>query len=414
MTSLRCWIVALSLLASAGAQDLLIKNARVLTCAGVEHPVANVLIKDGKIAAIGKDVEGAGVAELEARGKTVMPGFVLAHTPLGLDSRNRNEMIDVTPYLSVLDAIDPSLPFYEDCLRDGHLTICVMPGNAAAISGMGRTVKPWGATVEAMTVDAEPGIKMSMIPRPGRGNRASWVAQIKKAFTEAKRAIDDAESDAEGEGEGGTGNVALDLEAMGVKKRQLAMTRLLKGDLRAHIACGTAGDVVQAMKLIRDYKLKAVLVCSSGTWRAAKHIAESKLPVILEGRLVFRETDMDTGKEVERNLPKIFTDAGIKFGLMTSTGSLGSKYAWYQAACLVRYGMSRGDALAAVTRIPADIIGLGGRKGSIEVGKDADLIVLSDDPLSGRAWVDQGVVGGAVVYERSKDPRLAEIFGSGR
>ena len=397
--------------ASVRAQDLLIKDARVVTCAGKEHAIANVLIKGGRIAAIGRDVKGDGVPELQARGKTVMPGFVLAHSWLGLDSRNRNEMIDVTPYLSVLDAIDPSLPFYEDCLRDGHLTICVMPGNSAAIAGMGRIVRPWGATVEAMTVDAEPGLKISMIPRTGRGNRAAWVAKIRKEFEAAKRAVSDAERDSKKEA---TGNVGFDLEAMGVKKRQLSMTRLLKGDLRAHIACATAGDVVQAMKLIRDYDLKAVLVCSSGTWRAAKHIAKSKLPVVLTGALTFRDQDMDTGKEIERNLPKIFSDAGVRFALMTSTGSLGSRYAWYQAACLVRYGMSREDALAAVTRIPAEIIGVGERKGSIVVGKDADLIVLTDDPLSGRAWVDQGVIGGRVVYERSKDPRLAEIFGGGR
>ena len=405
-------VLVLATVAVAGAQNLLVKNAHVITCAGSDLKVGSVLIKGGKIVAVGERVDGGGFPELDAQGKVVMPGFVLPHTWDGLDTRNRNEMVPVTPYVSVLDAIDPSLPFYEDCLRDGHLTICVMPGDRTMIAGMGRVVRPWGATVEDMTVDAEPGLKISIAPTAG--NRAAWIAKLRAELDKARRELEKQERDSKVPAKDLTGDVVLDLEAMGAKERQMALFRLLKGDLPAHVACHTAGDVVQALRLAEEVGLKILLVCGPDTWRAAEHLAKLKIPVVLGSTMVVRETDLDTGKEVERVIPKIFHDAGVRFAITTSSGSLGGRYAWYQAACLVRYGMSRDDALAAVTRIPAELIGLGARNGTLEVGKDGDLIVLTDDPLSGRAWVAQAIIGGEVVYERSKDPRLSEVFGGGK
>ncbi|NRA95533.1 MAG: amidohydrolase family protein [Planctomycetes bacterium] len=406
-------VLALILVTSiAGAQDLLVKNARVITCAGSDLKIGCVLIKGGKIAEVGEKVEAAGVPVIDGRGKVVMPGFVLPHTSAGLDGRNQNEMVPVTPYVSVLDAIDPSLPFFEDCLRDGNLSICVMPGNRTMIAGMGRVVRPWGATVESMTVAAEPGLKISVAPTSG--NRAAWIAKLRAELEKGRRALEKQELEGKVGDNERTGNIALDLEAMGAKKRQLALFRLLKGDLRAHVVCQTAGDVLQAQKLAAEFKLKTLLVCGPNTWRAAKHLAKEKIPVVLSSTMVIRETDTETGEEIERIIPKIFHDAGVKFAITTSTGNLGGRYAWYQAACLVRYGMSREDALAAVTRIPAELIGIGARKGSIEPGKDGDVLILTDDPLSGRAWVEQAVIGGEVVYERSRAPRLAEVFGGGK
>ena len=391
-----------------GAQDLLVTNGRVITCAGQEMAVGSVLVKDGRIAAIGKDLKADGVPVLDAKGKVVMPGFVLPHTDAGLDSRNRNEQVPVTPYVSVLDAIDPSLPFYEDCLRDGHLTICVMPGNRAMIAGMGRVVKPYGATVEAMTVVSEPGLKMVLAPTAG--NRASWMAKLRAELNKGRRALDKLRREKQDEKTEQTGDVVLDLEAMGAKKRQMAMFRLLEGDLPIHVYCQTAGDVLRALELSEEFGLKSLLVCGPNTWRAAEHLAKHKIPVVLSSSMVLRETDLETGKEVERVIPRIFHDAGVKFAISTSTSGLAGRFAWYQAACLVRYGMSREDALAAVTRTPAELVGLGDRKGSLEVGKEGDLLILTDDPLSGRAWVDKAVIGGQVAYDRATDPRLKEVL----
>jgi imidazolonepropionase-like amidohydrolase len=115
---------------------------------------------------------------------------------------------------------------------------------------------------------------------------------------------------------------------------------------------------------------------------------------------------------VLRVLPAIFAKAGVKFSFQTEMSSTGSGYLWYQAAAAVRHGLPRADAIKAVTRAPAEILGIEARVGTIEKGKDANLLVLTGDPLDARTWVDQVLVEGKVVYERSKDAKLKRILGA--
>jgi imidazolonepropionase-like amidohydrolase len=140
-------------------------------------------------------------------------------------------------------------------------------------------------------------------------------------------------------------------------------------------------------------------------------IATAKVPVILTPDFDTEETDPETGTIVTRNLPKALYDAGVEFAVTARPSTLGQRYLWYQAASLVRFGIPREVALRTVTVNAARAIGLEKAKGSLETGKDADLLVLTADPLSGQAWVDTGVIEGAVVYERRNDRRLAEVLG---
>lgn len=402
-------VLGFLLVPGAGAQDLVVTNARIVPVGAAEIPRGSVLVRGGRIEAVGADVAAPPeVPVLDAAGRTVLPGFVLAHTSEGMD--RPNEVVPVVPYVSVLDAIDPTSAFFEDSLRDGHLTIAVMAGNNTVIGGMGRIVHPRGLTVEDMTIVADPGMKISLVP--SSGNRAAHLAKLRAALDEAKAYLEKKKRDSSVKPEDLTGNAAFDLDAFQVERRRQALLRLLQGDYPAYVACGTAGDVLAALKLGEDYGLKLRLVCGPGTWRAAPELAARKVAVILTPELEIQEWDPDAGKEVTRIVPKIFKDAGVKFALTSTSQSLGRRYLWYQAACLVRYGFTRDEALAAVTSVPAELIGLGERKGSLAPGRDGDLVVLTDDPFSGRAWVDRAVVGGRVVYERAKDPRLAEVIGS--
>lgn len=397
-------VAALLLSSVTAAQDLLVRGARVITASGPELRRGSVLIKDGKVARVARRIKApADVPVLDCANRIVMPGFVLAQTSRGLE--RQNERVQVTPYVSVLDSLDPSNVFFEGSLRDGHLTILVMPGDATVIGGMGRIVRPVGLTVEEMTVVADAGMKISLVPRT---NRASQLAQIRKHFDDAKRHLAKKLRDADKKP---TGSTAIDLAALSVDRRKEATLRLLRGEIPAYISCGTAGDVLHALRLTKDYGLDTRLFVGPGIWRAAKMLAKHKVPVILGPTMESTETDPETGEPVTRNLPKILRDAGVSFAVTSDPSSLGGRYLWYQAACLVRYGIPRDQAIRAVTLDAARAIGLGERKGSLEAGKDGDLLVLTDDPLSGKAWVDKAIVGGRIVYDRLKDPRLAEVFG---
>lgn len=401
---------ALIILPALSAQDLLVRGGKVITVSGAEHEAGAILIRGGKIVEVAETIEAPeGVPVLEALGRVVMPGFVVAQTSNGLD--RPNEVVDVVPYVSVKDALDPSRTFFEDSLRDGHLTLCVMPGERTVVGGTGLVVHPRGLTVEQMTVLPDAGMKLSLIPRAG--NRAVQLSRLRAAIADALRHKKEREL-ARDEELKASGSATLDLERLGADDRRTPLLRMLAGEIPAYIACGTAADVMHAIKLAKEHSLDARLVVGPGTWKAAEMMAASKFPVILGPDIEVRDTDPETGKRMTRNVAKILHDAGVKFAITNRPGSLGNRYQWYQAARLVRAGLSRQDALAAVTLNGARAIGLGDRKGSLEKGKDGDLLVLTADPLSGRAWVDQAVVGGRIVYERSEDPRLADLIGTGK
>ncbi|RPH49243.1 MAG: amidohydrolase, partial [Planctomycetota bacterium] len=102
--------------------------------------------------------------------------------------------------------------------------------------------------------------------------------------------------------------------------------------------------------------------------------------------------------------------AGVKLAFQTDSLPYGTSYLWYQAAVAVKNGLSRAEALRAATLAPAEILGLGTRLGSIEKGKDANLVLLTGDPLDAQSWVDTVLIEGKVVYERSKDEKLKRVL----
>jgi imidazolonepropionase-like amidohydrolase len=181
--------------------------------------------------------------------------------------------------------------------------------------------------------------------------------------------------------------------------------------------------VPQAIKLVNDYKLKAVLVLGQDCYKAARQIAASKLPVVLDPTLVFWETDQRTGEDRQVILPRVYREAGVPVTFQVTGGAAGSlfraanlpptvgtNYLWYQAATAVKYGTPAAEALEAITLRPAKTLGVEKLAGSIEPGKDADLAILTGDPLKLDTWVETTIVAGKVVYERDQDRKLKQLL----
>ncbi len=401
------WFV---LLASApvAAQDLVVRNARLIGADGSPSAKTDIRIADGKIAEIKESLGPVPVRipVVDAKGRFVSPAFVLAHTAEGMDRQNEN--MEVTPFVSVLDAIDPTLPFFDNMLRDGVYTLHIMPGDRTLVGGIGRVIRPSGRVVEDMTIDADSGLKISMMPVSG--NRATHIAKLRATLDDAKRHLETREQATDTKP---TGNLTVDLAVLQVERRKSTLVRLLKREIPAFITCQTSGDVLRALEIGREFNLDVRLILWPETWRAAKQIADAKVKVILAPEMWSEETDPETGKPVRRFLPKILHDAGISFAVTTAQTSLGQRYLWYQAAVLIRHGIPKDAAWRSITSTAASALGLDRAKGALEVGKDADLLILSADPLGGQAWVDVGVAEGRIVYDRVKDRRLKEVLGLG-
>jgi imidazolonepropionase-like amidohydrolase len=444
-------VLAFVLAAAGGAtaqERLAIKGGRILPVAGPAIDGGVVLVKDGKIEALGKDLPvPSEYRVIDATGKVVLPGFIEAHSSRGMDQANeRNNNV---PFLSVIDAIDPGQEYFEDCRRNGVTTVAIVPGDDTMIGGQAAVIKTAGTYVDQMTLKRQAGIKVSLRPATGR-SRMSHLASLRKELDAARDALQaetskpkttatetkpDAPKTEKKEGDKiaeptqpeppvvGENPDPMQENPTDIAVRRAALVKLLKGEMPAFIYCDAAMDVPQALKLTQEYKLKSILVLGHNCYKAAKQVAESKLPVILDPTLVFWETDPRSGEERKVVLPKVYRDAGVPVtfevtGLAGGTlfrapdlpATLGSNYLWYQAATAVKYGMPAPEAVEAITLRPAKLLGVETLVGSIEPGKDADLVILTGEPLKITTWVDTTVVRGQVVYERAKDRKLQHLL----
>jgi imidazolonepropionase-like amidohydrolase len=431
---------------TAAAQErLAIKGGKVLPVSGAPIENGVVLVRNGKIEAVGKDVAIPSDAKvIDATGKVVVPGFIEAHSNRGTD--RPNETNPNVPFLSVVDSIDPISDYFEECRRNGVTAVAVMPGNATMFGGQAAVIKTHGSIVDDMIVKRAAAIKISLRPMQDR-NRMGHIAQIRKWLDDAKDVVandskpatktsssteekpsdksepaaTDTQPPRRGNRQGGNRGPRPG-EAPDAALVTESLAKLLRGEMLAFIYCDLAMDVPQAIKLVNDYKLKGVLVLNEDCHKAISQIAAAKLPVVLDPNLVYWETDPRTGEDKQIVLPKIYREAGVPVNFQISGSAAGgfrstsvppttgSNYLWYQAATAVKYGMPADEALQSITLRPAQTIGVGSQLGSIEPGKDADLVILTGDPLKLDTWVDKTIISGKVVYERDQDRKLKALL----
>jgi imidazolonepropionase-like amidohydrolase len=439
-------LIALFVATPAPAQEqLAIKGGRILPI--VQPPIDGgvILIRDGKIQALGKNIPiPSDYRVIDATGKVVLPGFIEAHSSRGMDQANeRNNNV---PFLSVVDAIDPGQEYFEDCRRNGVTTVAIVPGDDTMIGGQAAVIKTAGTYVEQMIVKRQAGIKISLRPGAGR-SRMGHLAALRRELDAVRDALrpDYGKPRVSQADKAETPRVATDGEQSGdptqeppqqgdnpeatpespadVAVRREALVRLLRGEMPALVYCDAAMDVPQAIHLTQEYGLKAILVLGHNCYKAVKQVAASKLPVVLDPTLVFWETDPRTGEDRQIVVPRIYREAGVPVTFQVTgiaggnlfrapdlPATLGSNFLWYQAATAVKYGTPVPEALEAITLRPAKLLNVDALAGSIEPNKDADLVILTGDPLKLATWVETTLVRGQVVYERDKDRKLQHLL----
>lgn len=435
-TLLPLWIalgaVALHAAPAQSGGKLAIKAGRVLPAPGaaaIENGV--IVIENGRITAVGdaKTSIPWDAEVIDAPHSVACPGYVESHTWRGIDRPNEN--IDVVPFLRISDSVDPVNLYFEEALRQGLTTINVQQGPQTVIAGQGLIVKPVGMTVESMQVSTDAGLTLSASPK--RGNSGATQAQaLRKAFDDLRRYLEDLVQqkadgrdtarrealfqgrelegdDAKGRAMAGSGwkVEGLDRVPRGeVDEKQAPLLALVEGQMAAYFYCGRAQDVPRALEIARDngFLARTTLVLDGDAWKAAARIAEAGVPVVWDGDLMHSERDAISGELVETFVLSALEQAGIRYALSGD----GPPH-WYQAAIAVGHGIAREKALAAVTTVPAEILGLGKRVGSLEVGKDGNVVLLSGDPLSVSSWVERVVVEGVPVYDRAEDIRVRHL-----
>jgi imidazolonepropionase-like amidohydrolase len=440
--SLRVASFALATSALAfGADKLVIEAGRVITRAGHEIKDGVIVIENGRITRVGKQGEVDKPWDATVIGGpsfVAFPGFVEAQTSRGLDRPNEN--IDVAPFLDIRDSIDPINFAYEDYLRHGVTTLNVQQGGNCVIGGRGMIVRPIGMTVDEMAVRPDYALKLSASPKAGKSAATQSMA-LRRAFDELKKRLEKQVQDKkdgkardkreamfqgrELEGEKAKGKAmdgkgwrvdGLELVPRGeIDEKDVQLLELVEGKRDAFVWCAAAMDVRKGLDLAKQngFLERTTLVLAGDCWKAADVVAASGRPAILIPPLLHVELDPLTGKEVETSVPKAFADQGVKFAIASEgfgQTTPSQQVLWYQAALAIGQGLPRDKAIAAVTTVPAEILGLADRVGSLEPGKDGNVLLLDGEPLSIRTHVEFVIVEGKTAYDRSKDIRIKHLL----
>jgi len=383
---------------------MLIIHAVIHTMAG--NPIENGWIRteDGIIKEIGSDLENPQLDErvLDVQGAGVYPGFVDAHTHLGMwedgltfEGDDGNEETDpITPQLRAIDAINPIDRCFSEALAAGVTTVITGPGSANPIGGQLAAIKTYGTCIDEMLVKAPIAIKMALGENPksvyhgknqAPSTRMSTAALIREELFKAKRYMEDLQRAEEDE----------DFDAPEFDMKSEALVPALKGEIEVHFHAHRNDDIDTAIRIAKEFHLNYVIV--HGT---EGHLMTRRL--LSEGTRVLAGPFLcDRSKPELKNLtpanPGILANAGVPVAIITDHPVVPLQYLPTCAALAVREGMKYEDALKAITINPAKICGIDDKVGSIEVGKDADLIVFDTNPLEMTSKPKFVIAGGKLI-----------------
>jgi imidazolonepropionase-like amidohydrolase len=393
-------------------QEVLIRNATVLTITHGTLPATDILIRRGKIAAIGRDLKAAaGAKVIDASGKYVMPGIVDCHSHSMLDAINEGTL-SVTSMARTRDVMNPTdVDLYRE-LAGGVTTLNLLHGSANSIGGQTTTVKiKYGHPLEDFVFPgAPPGIKFALGENPKRSSFTPQAAQqrrypatrmgveetIRDAFVRArdyKKSWDEYRAGvARGEKNLIQPRHDLQLEPL---------VEVLEGKRYVHSHCYRADEILMLINIANEFgfKVRTFQHVLEG-YKVAKEIAEHGA-----GASTFADF---WGYKIEAYDAIAYNTAIlVRHGVITSVNSDSNERARrlnIEAAKAMRYGeLTEEEALKLITINPAWQLGIQDRVGSIEVGKDADLAIWNGHPLSVYARVDTTLIDGEVFFDRQQD-----------
>jgi imidazolonepropionase-like amidohydrolase len=378
----------------------------VVPIAGDPIDGATILIQDGKIAAVGAGLDIPTDANvIDAGGKWVLPGFIEAHGHVGVHEEGEgwagsdsNELTEpVTAHVRALDAINPADLGFRDAVSGGVLAVNVNPGSGNPIGGQTAALKCWGRTVDEMLLRAPAGMKSALGENPKRvygerkqspSTRLGTAAVIRGALVDAANYLARMEAEErKSEADRKPVDRDLKLEALGM---------VLRREIPWRQHCHRADDIATALRLAEEFGYELVIDHGTEAHLLADMLAAKDIPVII-GPLFTSRSKVELRNRSLANPGKLAV-AGVTIAITTDHPVVPINFLVHQAALSVKHGLDAMTALRALTINPARIVGVDDRLGSIEPGKDADLVVWSGDPLDVLSRVEHALVNGAEVY----------------
>ncbi len=376
-----------------------IKNGTLHTAVSKETFIADILIDGGKIVKIGKGLSADGAEVIDATGLQVYPGFVEAHCHIGLDGygigyegHDYNELNDpVTPQVQAIDGINPFDPCMKMAAKAGVTCFATGPGSSNSIGGTFAAIKPVGTRVDNMIVKFPIAMKCAFGENPKRcyqkqgiSSRMTNAAKIREALNKAK--VYKAKIEA-------AGDDASKLPAYDQKSEALIPVLNHEIPLKAH--AHQANDIFTAIRIAKEFCVGLTLEHVTEGHMIVDELAKENLPLAVGP--TFGHASKFELQNKTWETPGILAKAGCHVSIITDAPVTPLHYLPLCAGLAIKAGMDEYEALRAVTINPAEHIGIADRVGSLEEGKDADVVIVDGCPFDVTGVIKHVLINGEEV-----------------
>ncbi|MBQ8802690.1 MAG: amidohydrolase [Tyzzerella sp.] len=379
---------------------LCICNGNVHDAIQPEAFQADILIENGKIKAIGKNLDlPEGTQVIDVSGKEVYPGFVEAHGHMGLDGHgigyegtDYNEMNDIVcPELRGIDGVKPMQPTFEAAAKAGVTCVCVGPGSANVLGGTFTTIKTVGKRVDDMVVRDAVAMKCAFGENPKRcyqnksdSSRMTTAFKLREALAKAREYM----LKKEAAGEDITKCPSLDMKSE-------ALIPVLKREIPLKAHAHATEDIFTALRIAKEFDVKITLEHVTEGHLIVDELVKENVPLAVGPTLT------EASKFELRNkswiTPGVLAAAGCQVSIITDSPVIPQEYLPICAGMAVHAGMDPFQALQAITINPARHVGIEDRVGSIEVGKDADIVIADGNPMEVSTKVEMVFIDGKLI-----------------
>jgi len=365
-------------------RNMLLKNGLIHDGVNPQPYEADISVQDGKIAAIGPNLQPqAGEEVIDAAGRPVYPGFVDAHSHLGLDNygmgfegRDYNEMGDiVAAQLRAIDGFNPQDKAIPMALHGGVTTVGAGPGSANVLGGTFAAFKTFGSCVDDMIVRDPVAMKCAFGENPkrcyrdkGDSARMTTAAKLRDMLFQAREYMERKEA---------AGADALKRPKFDMKME--ALIPVLKGEIPLKAHAHRADDICTALRIAKEFGVKITIEHCTEGHLIVKELVRAGVPVAVGPTLTNASKIELVNKTFET--PGILAKAGLQVSIITDHSVIPEQYLPLCAGLAVKAGMDPFAALQAITINPAKHLGIADRVGSLEAGKDADILIADGDPM---------------------------------
>ena len=391
---------------------LLIKNAMIKTMAGINIKNGFILAKNGKITAIGENIaEPEGACVIDACGRLTTPGLIDGHSHLGLfgegygwEGEDGNEVSDpITPHLRAIDSLNPMDEGFRAALTGGVTTVGTGPGSANAMGGTFTCIKLKGRRADDLILRDNFAMKIAFGENPKRcygqaqkkspGTRMATAALLRETLFKARRYNEELMEYKISEKE--------DRKKPAFDMKMHALLPVIKKEIALKAHAHRADDIFTALRIAKEFDLDITLEhCTEG------HLIVEEL--VKEDKYIFVGPTFGGKPKIELlhksfETTRVLSDAGLKVSIITDAPVIPQQHLSLCAGFAVKAGMNEEKAWKAITITPAEAMGVAGRVGSLEVGKDADIAIFNGDPLKDiGSTVAYTIINGEIVYKDSE------------